>query len=156
MIVGIIGAGASGMAAALAAAENPNANVVLLERQTRVGRKLQATGNGRCNLSNIHAMNGGYHGEQPDFVQPAISAFDPQETLKWFGCLGLYTVTEATGKVYPYSDQANSVVDVLRLNLSKPNITLKLGFEVDKIQKTDDGFAVFAQTEPRKGAGAIP
>ena len=48
MVVGIIGAGASGMAAALAAAENPNVNVILLERQNRVGRKLQATGNGGC------------------------------------------------------------------------------------------------------------
>ena len=147
MVVGIIGAGASGMAAALAAAENPNVNVVLLERQIRVGRKLQATGNGRCNLSNIHAKNGGYHGECPDFVLPAISAFDPQDTLKWFSDLGLYTVTEDSGKVYPYSDQANSVVDVLRLNLNKPNITLKLGFEVEKVQKVDDGFAIFGNGE---------
>ena len=48
MVIGIIGGGASGMAAALAAAENPNAEIVLMERQARVGRKLQATGNGRC------------------------------------------------------------------------------------------------------------
>jgi len=147
MVIGIIGAGASGMAAALAAAENPNANVVLFERQARVGRKLQATGNGRCNLSNMNAINGGYHGEAPDFVLPAIQAFDPNATLKWFAELGLYTVTEESGKVYPYSDQANSVVDVLRLNLYKPNITLKLGFEVEKIQKTDFGFLVAGQAE---------
>ena len=147
MIVAIIGAGASGMAAALAAAENPNAQVVLLERQARVGRKLQATGNGRCNLSNIHAGNGGYYGEDPDFAQPAIRAFGPEDTLAWFRNLGLYTVTEDSGKVYPYSDQANSVVDVLRLHLNKPNITLKLGFEVEKIQKKDGGFAVTGQGE---------
>ena len=55
MIVGIIGGGASGMAAALRAAENPACRVILLERQARVGRKLQATGNGRCNLTNLHA-----------------------------------------------------------------------------------------------------
>ena len=147
MVVGIIGAGASGMAAALAAAENPNVNVILFERQARVGRKLQATGNGRCNLSNIHAANGGYHGECPDFVLPAIAAFDPEKTLSWFRSLGLYTITEESGKVYPYSDQANSVVDVLRLNLDKPNITLKLGFDVGKIQKTDTGFLVAGQDE---------
>ncbi len=147
MVVGIIGAGASGMAAALAAAENPNVNVILFERQARVGRKLQATGNGRCNLTNIYAANGGYHGEYPDFVLPAIAAFDPEATLNWFRSLGLYTVTEDSGKVYPYSDQANSVVDVLRLNLDKPNITLKLGFDVEKIQKTDDGFLVVGQDE---------
>lgn len=147
MVVGIIGAGASGMVAALSAAENPNANVILMERQTRVGRKLQATGNGRCNLSNLHAVSGGYHGENPDFVQPAIGAFPPEATLQWFGGLGLYTVAEDSGKVYPYSDQANSVVDVLRLNLDKPNITLKLGFEVEKVQRTQTGFAVTAGVE---------
>ena len=147
MTVGIIGAGASGMAAALAAAENANVKVILMERQTRVGRKLQATGNGRCNLSNIHAGEGSYHGEEPDFVKPAISTFTPETTLRWFADLGLYTVTEDSGKVYPYSDQANSVVDILRLNLVKPNIELKLGFEVEKIQKNDAGFTVSGNGE---------
>ena len=61
MVIGIIGAGASGMAAALAAAENPDAQVILMERQARVGKKLSATGNGRCNLTNLHALEGGYH-----------------------------------------------------------------------------------------------
>ncbi len=147
MVVGIIGAGASGMAAALAAAENPNVSVVLMERQTRVGRKLQATGNGRCNLTNLQADRGGYHGEHPDFAKAAIHAFAPEATLAWFLRLGLYTVAEDTGRVYPYSDQANSVVDVLRLNLDKPNITLKLGFEAEKIQKTGGSFAVVGKEE---------
>ena len=147
MVIGIIGAGASGMAAALAAAENPNVNVILMERQARVGRKLQATGNGRCNLSNMNAGQGGYHGSSPEFVGSAISAFAPQATLNWFAGLGLYTVTEESGKVYPYSDQANSVVDVLRLNLNKPNITLKLGFDAEKVQKTDTSFRVTSAEE---------
>lgn len=142
MTIAIIGGGASGMAAALAAAENENNQVILLERQARVGRKLQATGNGRCNLSNTHAGVRGYHGSDPAFVKPAISAFDPEATLRWFSSLGLFTVIEASGKVYPYSDQANSVVDVLRLSLAKENITLKTGYEVTKIQKTDAGFQI--------------
>ena len=148
MVIGIIGGGASGMAAALAAAENKDAQVILLERQARVGRKLQATGNGRCNLSNIHAADCGYHGEDAAFVQPAIAAFTPEETLRWFASLGLFTVTEDSGKVYPYSDQANSVVDVLRLSLAKENITLKTGYEVAKIQKTDSGFQITDGNEP--------
>ena len=147
MTVGIIGAGASGMAAALAAAENTNVKVILMERQTRVGRKLQATGNGRCNLSNIHSDKGGYHGENPEFAKTAIESFPPNATLQWFADLGLYTVTEDSGKVYPYSDQANSVGDILRLNLNKPNIDLKLGFEVEKIQKSDTGFTVIGNGE---------
>ena len=142
MVIAIIGAGASGMAAALAAAENENNRIVLLERQARVGRKLQATGNGRCNLSNIHAVNRGYHGQDPSFVADAIAAFTPEDTLRWFHSIGLFTVTEESGKVYPYSDQANSVVDVLRLSLVKENIVLKTGYEVTKIQKTDGGFLI--------------
>ena len=148
MIVAIIGGGASGMAAALATAENEKNQVILLERQARVGRKLQATGNGRCNLSNIHAVDRGYHGQSPEFVNNAISAFTPADTLRWFEGLGLFTVTEESGKVYPYSDQANSVVDVLRLALVKENITLKTGYEVTKIQKTAEGFQLTNGEEP--------
>ena len=122
MTIGIIGGGAAGMAAALAASEYENAFVVLMERQARLGRKLSATGNGRCNLSNLHASGGGYNGDDPTFSQYAISQFGPEATLDWFASLGLYTVTEPSGKIYPYSDQANSVVDVLRFALERPNI----------------------------------
>jgi len=147
MVVGIIGGGASGMAAALAAAENEKAQVVLMERQARVGRKLQATGNGRCNLTNLHAGGRGYHGEEPDFSQFALERFGPETTRDWFRSLGLFTVAEASGRVYPYSDQANSVVDVLRFALDKPNIKVKLGFEVEKVKKTASGFLVEARGE---------
>ena len=147
MVIGIIGGGASGMAAALAAAENKDNRVVLLERQARVGRKLLATGNGRCNLTNLHAAAGGYHGNAPEFARYAIDAFPPEKTLDWFRCLGLLTVAEDSGRVYPYSDQANSVVDVLRFALEKPNITVKLGFEVEKVKKTQSGFLVESREE---------
>ena len=142
MVIGIIGAGASGMAAALAAAEHPGVQVVLLERQARVGRKLQATGNGRCNLTNLHACEGGYHGDDVEFAATALARHNPEETLEWFARMGLYTVAERSGRVYPYSDQANSVVDVLRFALEKPNIQLLTGFEVEKVKKADGGFRI--------------
>ena len=147
MIIGIIGGGASGMAAALAAAENRDARVVLMERQARVGRKLSATGNGRCNLTNLHAAEGGYHGDDAAFSAYAISQYGPEETLAWFRNLGLFTVAEDSGRVYPYSDQANSVVDVLRFALERSNITVKLGFEVEKVKKTQTGFRVESKGE---------
>ena len=147
MVIGIIGGGASGMAAALAAAENKDVQVVLLERQARVGRKLSATGNGRCNLTNLHAGQQGYHGEDMAFSEFAVSRFDPERTLEWFRSLGLFTVAEDSGRVYPYSDQANSVVDVLRFALEKPNITQKMGFEVEKVKKTPNGFRVESKEE---------
>jgi len=147
MIIGIIGGGASGMAAALAAAESPNVKVILFERQARLGRKLQATGNGRCNLSNIHAGKRGYNGEDPSFPTAALGQFPPDATLTWFRSLGLYTVSEASGRIYPYSDQANSVVDVLRFALEKDSIELKLGAEVEKLRKSGDSFLVETSEE---------
>ena len=147
MKIGIIGGGASGMAAAIAAAEAPNAQVHIFERQARVGKKLLATGNGRCNLTNLHAGNGGYHGEDPSFAEYALSAFSVDKTLSWFRQLGLFTVAEESGRVYPYSDQANSVVDVLRFALERPNITLHTSFDVKKIKKDAAGFAVCGDTD---------
>ena len=147
MVIGIIGGGASGMAAALEASNNENVRVVLFERQARLGKKLLATGNGRCNLTNISACSGGYHGQDAAFANYALNRMAPAATLDWFAKLGLLTVTESTGRVYPYSDQANSVVDVLRFALEKPNITLRLGAEVTKIAKTENGFSVTAGEE---------
>ena len=142
MIIAIIGGGASGMAAALAAAKNQDNQILLLERQARLGKKLSATGNGRCNLTNLHASSRGYHGEDASFAQFALNTFGPEETLAWFRQLGLYTVAEVSGRVYPYSDQANSVVDVLRFALEQPNITLIPGYEVEKVKKTAIGFHI--------------
>ena len=115
----VIGGGASGMIAALTAAENPENRVLLLERQQRVGRKLLATGNGRCNLSNTGAAPDHYHGERADFAASALAKFSPRDTLDYFGKLGLLTVEEYGGRVYPLSNSANSVLDVLRFALER-------------------------------------
>lgn len=142
MVIGIIGAGASGMAAALAAAQYDNTQVILFERQARVGRKLQATGNGRCNLTNLHAMQTAYHGDDPAFANKILHLFNVESTLQWFRDLGLFTVAEPSGRVYPYSDQANSVVDVLRFALNRDNIRLELGFDVSRVHRLNGGFQV--------------
>ena len=147
MVVGIIGGGASGMAAALAAAENESVQIVLMERQARVGRKLLATGNGRCNLTNLHAMEQGYHGEDTAFADYALEKYNVENTLSWFRNMGLLTVAEESGRVYPYSDQANSVVDVLRFALDKSNIEIKTGFEVAKARKVGSQFHVSSAEE---------
>lgn len=145
MVIGIVGGGASGMAAALTAAQDRGNTVILFERQARVGRKLLATGNGRCNLTNLKAM--GYHGQDPSFAKSALSQFGVENTLDWFSSMGLLTVSEDNGRVYPYSDQANSVVDVLRFSLEKENVIQKLGFEVSKIRRSDCGFVVESREE---------
>lgn len=144
----IIGGGASGMMAALTAAENKENKVILLERQQRVGRKLLSTGNGRCNLTNIYAEGKNYHGEQAEFALPALNAFPPEKALEFFHSLGLLTVTEPSGRVYPLSDSANSVLDVLRFAMDKAGIELRTSCTVKEIVRgkkggyevyTDDG-----------------
>ncbi len=147
MVIGIIGGGASGMAAAITASAAPGVQVHIFERQARVGRKLLATGNGRCNLTNLHADRGGYHGNDASFAKPALETVSPEATTQWFRALGLYTVAEDSGRVYPYSDQANSVVDVLRLALDKPNVSVHTGFEVQKLRRDGEGFLVESAEE---------
>ena len=138
----VIGAGASGMMAALSAAENKDIRVILLERQQRVGRKLLATGNGRCNLTNMNATAENYHGEQAGFADYALESFTPQHTLDFFAALGLVTVTEYGGRVYPLSDSANSVVDVLRFALERSGVELRCGVTVRSLMKSGAGYTV--------------
>ena len=130
MTIAVIGAGASGMMAALTAAETPENKILLFERQARVGRKLAVTGNGRCNLTNEYALPDRYHGEEPDFCRFALE--DPElsaaGTLDFFRQLGLVTVTEPGGRVYPLSNAAASVLDVLRFALEQQeNIRVRTG-----------------------------
>lgn len=143
----VIGAGASGIMAALTAAEDKSNRVILLERQQRIGRKLLATGNGRCNLTNIGAELSAYHGEQLSFAQPALDFFTPEHTLDFFKKLGLATVTEPGGRVYPLSNSANSVLDVLRFALEKAKVELCTGCAVRQIERKPNGYLVHNGSE---------
>ena len=146
MIIAIIGGGAAGMMAALTASQQPQQEIFLLERQARVGRKLLATGNGRCNLSNYAISRENYHGMEPEFSDYALAQFDVEQTLAFFRELGLFTVAEDSGRIYPFSNAANSVVDVLRLELeTRPNVQILCGMEVTRI-RPGAPFTLFTQT----------
>ena len=140
MNVIVIGGGASGMAAAITAADRGHA-VTVLERQARVGRKLLSTGNGRCNLSNTHAAQGHYHGDSA-LVSDVLRRFGVEDTLAWFGGLGLLTVTEDSGRLYPFSNMASSVVDVLRFALDSRGVTVIAGSPVTGIRVKGNSFTV--------------
>lgn len=143
----IIGGGASGMMAALSARKQ-GAEVCILERQARVGRKLLATGNGRCNLTNTKLTLKNYHGQNAAFAQKALQAFDTESTLAFFHSLGLLSTIEPSGKVYPLSDQAGSVVDVLRLALEEAGVTVRTSCEVTALKRSKKGaFQVFSKEE---------
>ena len=111
----IVGGGAAGLAAAVFCARRVGGErVLLLEKQARVGKKLLATGNGTCNLSNIHADVSHYHTDDPSFVQTVLDGFPPQEAIRFFESIGVRTVVRDNGRVYPLCAQAAAVLDCLR------------------------------------------
>lgn len=139
LTVAIIGGGASGLLAALSAAE-AGAHVTIYEKQARLGRKLAATGNGRCNLSNTALDAEHYHGGSRSFLLPAFRALDASDTLAYFRELGLLTVTEPDGRVYPLSDTAGSVVDVLRFAVAAAGVEERLGCAIAQVRRQGSGF----------------
>ena len=141
MKVAVIGGGASGLAAAITAREGGH-DVTLFERQARVGRKLMATGNGRCNLTNLGASVDNYHGADAAFVAPALSEFTVSDTLAWFSRLGLVSEPDPEGRVYPFSDQAGSVLDVLRFRCDAIGVRTETGTEIEEIRRKNGCFAV--------------
>jgi len=149
--IAIIGAGASGLVAAIAASES-GAEVTVYESGARCGRKILATGNGRCNLTNQNAELSNYHGANPSFMEGVMEQFWVEETLDFFANLGIVCKTEENGKVYPYSDQASAVLDVLRMRCELNGVKLVTGFEVEKVQRNKNGFLI--QSYKRENAYA--
>ena len=97
----ILGGGAAGLAAALAAAQSaPAAQVIVLERNPKPGKKLLATGNGRCNLDNTGIAPELYFTADPAALRPLLDAVNTADPLRWFRALGLYTRTDEAGRVY--------------------------------------------------------
>ena len=154
MRAAVIGAGASGMTAALTAVRLGH-EVTLYERQARVGRKLMATGNGRCNLTNTGAGPSNYHGEAPDFVRPALEAFPSEAALDFFRGLGLLAREEWGGRVYPLSNSANSVVDVLRQGLDAAGVELIAGDRVRELRRAGSGYSVTTESGDKRSFDAV-
>ena len=139
----IIGGGASGLAAAISAKEENSAlKVAVLEKLPRVGKKIIATGNGRCNITNSGIDISRYHGENVKFVMSAFAQFGLNKTLDFFNSLGIMTKEEDKGKIYPCGGQASAVLDLLRLRLNKLKIDEITEFEVVKLYKKGEIFEI--------------
>ena len=130
----IIGGGAAGMMSALSAREN-GGDVVILERNDRIGKKLLATGNGRCNYTNKNLTIDNYHGSNPKFAYSVLSEFNVEKTIEFFERLGITPAVEDNGKVFPLSFQASSMLDVLRYEIEEKGIELITEAQVSEIKK---------------------
>ena len=136
MKTAIIGGGASG----LMLANMLDGEYTVIEKADRVGKKLLATGNGKCNLTNLAISPSGYN--LPDEVAPFLKRFSPEKTVELFNSLGLLTTVKEDGKVYPFSECASTVLNVLRKNIK--NITLSDG--AVKIEETSVGYKIFLES----------
>lgn len=120
-------------------AKNENNNVILIEKNDRVGKKLLATGNGRCNYTNLNLSEDNY--SSPSFVKKTIDEFSNEDLINYFSLLGLESTTDGN-RVYPITLKANSVLNILIYWLDKKGIDIRSNTEVKEIKKNKNGFDV--------------
>ena len=142
----VVGGGAAGMMAAITAAEN-GAQVTLLERNDRLGKKLYITGKGRCNVTNDCAPEDFFQNvpRNPRFLYSAVYAFPPREVMAWFEAHGCALKTERGNRVFPQSDKSASVIDALRAELRRLGVRVLQERALDIV--TQDGAVCGIETD---------
>lgn len=159
--IAVIGGGAAGMMAAIAAAsQGHRPDVAILEGQERLGRKLLATGNGRCNLGHREWTPDNYHGRHPLFALEALRQLNVDDTLGLFRQLGLLCRIDGDGRIFPYSLQASAVLDIFRLRLDRLGVRVLAPFKVEKlaprnVQGKPAGFQLVSADGRSMAAGCV-
>ena len=135
--IGVIGGGAAGMMAAITAAKE-GAQVTILERNDRVGKKILQTGNGKCNLGNRALSVECYHGGDLEWIRDVLEHFDTEDTIRFFQSIGLM-VKEKNGYLYPVCEQAAAVLDVLRYELQALGVEIQYQCKITKVERLASG-----------------
>lgn len=148
MKIAIIGAGAAGIISAITAKRlNKKLQIDLFDINSAIGKKILASGNGRCNISNTQARVENFIGENPNFTSYALKEFDFKAFEKFCKSIGLLLDIKETNKVYPLSNEAKSVVNLLENELENLGINLHLETKVLDIEKKSDKFIVKSETK---------
>lgn len=141
----IVGGGASGVISAIELSRGKNSisgdNILILEKNDRILKKLVATGNGQANLTNASISEENYYGDK-NFVKSAVNDIINLDVKDYFYGLGLQTITDEIGRVYPMSKQASSVVDLFLAHLLKNNVNIKTNQSVTSVKEKDGIFLV--------------
>lgn len=147
MKVLVVGAGMAGLTYSILAARRGN-DVTVCERNTRVGRKVAMSGNGKCNIGNMHISASAYNA--PVFVQKILDVVPVEKYLDFLRSAGIYTYADESGRLYPVTDSASSVVDVLRFEAARLGVKILTDTEIVKIDvqgkfvaETRDGQKVY-------------
>ncbi len=149
----IIGAGASGMTAAIHAAR-AGAQVTILEHKDRAGKKILSTGNGRCNFTNLNQKDACYRCGVPGFPMEALDRFPVKDTLDFFRELGILA-KDRNGYVYPNSDQASSVLDALLQELEHLSVKVQYQCNISSVTKKEGRFLVCSDKGQYRGHALI-
>ena len=146
--IAIIGAGASGMAAAISIKRAyDKLSVVLLEALPKVGKKILATGNGRCNLTNLSAVSQNYNSKA---VSSVMKACPPEKIVEFFSSFGLECITDNESRVYPMSNSATSVLDCMRYEIERLGVEVVTDTKVSSVNKKGDFFEINGNLVCRK------
>ncbi|MDP2958885.1 MAG: aminoacetone oxidase family FAD-binding enzyme, partial [Longimicrobiales bacterium] len=152
--IAVVGGGAAGLVAAVSGARR-GAAVTVLERLPRAGKKLLATGGGRCNLLNENLAAPAFTSSDPGLVASVLDRFGKAEIRAFFEGLGLRLQTEEDGRVYPATNQASSVLKVLELEAGRLGIPVESGFEASGLAASCGGFSVASAVGRTVEAGAV-
>ena len=140
--IAVIGGGAAGLTAAIKCAEKfGGKNVIILERQMNIGRKLLSTGNGRCNISNKNISPEHYHGDK-NIINSVLSEFSYKASKKFFAGMGILFREDIEGRAYPYSNQAYTVLDCMLAQLDRLGVARLCSFKINSISKNGDFFDI--------------
>ena len=150
----IIGGGASGLMASIAAAEN-GAAVTILEQNEKPGKKICATGNGKCNFTNLQKQTDAYRSDNPGFWEEVLNQFSVENTVDFFTELGLYPVNKNNGYLYPHSGQASSVAEVLCMKARSLGVKIKTNEQVKSISKEKNIWKIHTQGWTYEGYAVI-
>lgn len=145
MKVAVIGAGASGLVCAAEIAKKAKVNkltvdITLLEGNDKVGKKILATGNGRCNMMNRNEAD--FYFDKNGFSSYALKKFDVDSNLDFFASHGLYTRTDEEGRIYPMSNQASSVLDSLRFACEYSGVNTLTNYKVNTVKFKNGRFVL--------------
>lgn len=141
MKVGIVGGGASGLLCAILLKKfNSNIIVTILEQNDRVGKKILQTGNGMCNMDNEDSNN--IDNYNTPLIKELIGKYDYKYIKKVFSELGLLTLTDSEGRIYPYSRKASNVLDIMLSNIKVLDINVKTNYQVKEIEEVNGSFIV--------------
>ena len=160
MKIAVIGGGASGIVSAIYAKRiNGNNSVTVFERSDRILKKLLATGNGRCNLSNATISADNYASSHINLVKEILSSFSKDEEEKFFNSIGIILANE-DGRIYPYSRRASSVLDALRFECDRLEVEIRTNSFINKIEKKGSSFIINGENFDRVilsvGSNAAP